>query len=119
MILFVLIAMFSTNFVACSGSTTSEQDVGWSLLKPNIDGEENDPLSLFSVGRQVTFKELSEEGIESVIKFIYHTESYKSANETYPILELEKEPAFVVFDKDGMVYKGYSYEELLKFLKAD
>ncbi|UYY98490.1 hypothetical protein OJ967_24410 [Peribacillus frigoritolerans] len=41
--------------------------------------------------------------------------SDKSLNEQYPKLELKKEPAFIVFDENGLVLKTYDYEEMIDF----
>jgi hypothetical protein len=43
--------------------------------------------------------------------------SYKSLNEQYPKLDLKKEPAFIVFDDNGLVLKTYDYEEMIDFLQ--
>ncbi|MCT4480393.1 hypothetical protein N0U24_25090 [Peribacillus frigoritolerans] len=43
--------------------------------------------------------------------------SYKTLNEQYPKLELKKEPAFIVFDENGLVLKTYDYEEMIDFLQ--
>lgn len=98
-------------------SDTDKKDKLLDVSKSELLADSEDTYSLYSVGRQVNYKELSDNGIENVNKFIYSMGSYKSANEIYPILKLEKEPAFVVLDTEGIVYKGYDYEELIEFLK--
>ncbi len=46
----------------------------------------------------------------------YHT-SLEGMNNSYKFLELEKAPAFVVFDMNGVVFKTYSEDELITFLQ--
>jgi hypothetical protein len=116
----VLSLLLLSILIGCSSLETVEEDK--LLLGPPKSGllaESEGTYSLFSIGRQVNYKELSEEGINTVNKFVYFIDSYESANEKHPILELEQEPAFVVFDTKGIVYKGYSFEELLEFLKSE
>jgi hypothetical protein len=38
-------------------------------------------------------------------------------NEQYPKLDLKKEPAFIVFDENGLVLITYDYEEMIDFLQ--
>ena len=101
------------------GCSTKEDNLLLGPPKSDLLAESEGKYSLFSIGRQVNNEELLEEGINTVNKFIYFTEPYERANEIHPILELEQEPAFVLFDTKGIVYKSYSYEKLLEFLKSE
>lgn len=51
------------------------------------------------------------------VKTIHGRSSLEKTNGQYKFLELEKSPAYVVFDTKDIVYKTYSEEELIKFLK--
>lgn len=101
------------------GCSTKEDNLLLSPPKSDLLAESEGKYSLFSIGRRVNNAELSEEGINTVNKFVYFTEPYERANEIHPILELEDEPAFVLFDTKGIVYKGYSFEKLVDFLKNE
>jgi len=67
-------------------------------------------------GKDITFDLLEESNITNVGP-ITNEASYKSLNEQYPKLELKKEPAFIVFDENGLVLKTYDYEEMIDFLQ--
>ncbi|WP_142296471.1 hypothetical protein [Lottiidibacillus patelloidae] len=53
------------------------------------------------------------------VKTIHGRTSLEHTNGEYKFLELEKSPAYVVFDTKDIVYKTYSEEELIKFLKEN
>ncbi|MBT2617730.1 MULTISPECIES: hypothetical protein [unclassified Bacillus (in: firmicutes)] len=72
--------------------------------------------SLQAVGKEITYDLLEESNITNVGP-ITNEASYKSLNEQYPKLELKKEPAFIVFDENGLVLKTYDYEEMIDFLQ--
>jgi hypothetical protein len=101
--------MLLTPLASCSSSVTP--------MNSYLLSDQDNTLSVFSVGEQVTYKQLTEEGIDIVNKFIYSSESYKEVNKTFPNLNIEKEPAYFVFNSEEQIYSCYSYEELLVFLK--
>jgi hypothetical protein len=57
-----------------------------------------------------------ENGITNV-KTIHGRSSLEKTNGEFKFLKLEKSPAYVLFDTNDIVYKTYSEEELIKFLK--
>lgn len=61
---------------------------------------------------------LTQDGIDvTKIHLIYHPISFEVAKEQMSTLELEKAPAYLVFDNKGLIIKTYKYEELTEFLK--
>ena len=63
------------------------------------------------------YRELLDKNKIYNVKKINGRTSLEDTNEQYKFLELEKSPAFVLFDTKDVVYKSYSEEELIKFLK--
>lgn len=59
---------------------------------------------------------LDEEGIKNVTS-AQIIDSLEDANHQYQFLDLEKSPAYIVFDDKEMIYKTYNIDELLEFLK--
>lgn len=53
------------------------------------------------------------------VKTIRGEDSLEQTNERYKFLELDKSPAFVVFDTKDIVFKTYSEKELIEFLKTN
>lgn len=80
--------------------------------------EDEDEYALFVVDNLESFEYdiLDQEGIENVTS-AQTTDSLESANQQYQFLNLEKSPAYVVFDDKEMIYKTYNIDELLEFLK--
>lgn len=60
---------------------------------------------------------MKENNIKNV-NTIHGRSSVDSVNAEYPFLELEKAPAFVLFNRQGIVYKTYNEKELIKYLKS-
>ena len=75
---------------------------------------------LYIVGDDdVDGSKLSKEGIdESKIHLIFHPKSLEAAQDSFSIAEIEKEPAYVVLDNEGIALKTYSYDELVEFLES-
>ncbi len=105
---FLLLSML----VACK----DEKDV-YARIHPNLLPSEGHTYSLQAVGKEITFDLLEESNITNVGP-ITKEASYKSLNEQYPKLELKKEPAFIVFDENGLVLKTYDHEEMIVFLQG-
>ncbi|SFL45313.1 hypothetical protein SAMN04487943_101628 [Gracilibacillus orientalis] len=78
---------------------------------------ENSDYSIYSVGYKINPEELTNQGINTDNYKIIYESSLEGADNTYPKLELKEEPAFVVFDKNGLVLKSYNFESLIKHLK--
>lgn len=62
---------------------------------------------------------LEEENNIFKVKTIITEFPLEEVNEQYKFLELEKSPAFVVFDNKEMLYKTYDEKELIDFLKTN
>ncbi|MRG87539.1 hypothetical protein [Salinibacillus xinjiangensis] len=58
-----------------------------------------------------------ENGIRQNVSTSKSVDSLESINEKYKFLNLEKSPAYVVFDHKEMIYKTYNLEDLIEFLK--
>lgn len=107
--LLVLLIVF---LVSCS---TKSDDFAKSFpeLVPENDGE----YLLHSIGDEITFEQL--EGEDVHIYGINNRSSFNDFVEKYPKLELEQSPAYILFDKSGLVYKTYNYDELIQYLKEN
>lgn len=84
---------------------------------PNVLPSEGHTYSLLVAGKEITFELLEDNNISNVGP-ILSTSSYESLNEEYPKLELEQQPAFIVFDENGLALQTYDYEEMITFLQA-
>lgn len=75
---------------------------------------------LYVVGDEdVDGSRLSKEGIdESKLHVIFHPKSLEVAQESFSTANLEKEPAYVVLDHEGIALKTYDYDEMIEFLKS-
>ncbi|MFE5430002.1 hypothetical protein [Peribacillus simplex] len=104
-----LIFLILSMLVAC----TNEKD-DFARIHPNHLPSEGHRYSLQAVGKEITVDLLEDNNITNVGP-ITNTSSYESLNEQYPKLELKKEPAFIVFDENGLVLKTYDYEEMIDF----
>lgn len=82
--------------------------------------EEEGIYGLYIVGDDdVDGFKLAKEGIdETKIHLIYHPKSLEVAQEGLSTAEIEKAPAYVVLDDDGIVLKTYEYDEMIVFLKS-
>ncbi|MFC4323323.1 hypothetical protein [Litchfieldia salsa] len=63
-------------------------------------------------------KWLGENGISNV-ETIHGRTSLEKINEEYKFLELEKSPAYAVFDTKDVVFKSYSEKALIEFLREN
>ena len=104
---FLLLSML----VAC----TDEKD-DYARIHPNLLPSEGHTYSLQAVGKDITFDLLEESNITNV-----------GPNYKWSILQvvewaisktwIKEEPAFIVFDENGLVLKTYDYEEMIDFLQ--
>ncbi|MFE4814673.1 hypothetical protein ACFQ9Y_26810 [Peribacillus simplex] len=106
-----LIFLILSMLVAC----TNEKD-DFARIHPNLLPSGDHRYSLHAVGKEITVDLLEDNNINNVGP-VTNTSSYESMNEQYPKLELKKEPAFIVFDENGLVLKTYDYEEMIDFLQ--
>ncbi|MGP1909936.1 hypothetical protein ACTSEZ_17325 [Metabacillus sp. JX24] len=106
-----LMLLILSMLLAC----TNEKD-DFARIHPNLLPSEGHKYSLQAVGKEITFDLLQQNNITNVGP-ITNTSSFKSLNEQYPKLELKKEPAFIVFDENGLVLKTYDYEEMIDYLQ--
>ncbi|QHE51593.1 hypothetical protein [Pontibacillus sp. HMF3514] len=96
---------------ACTGNKDDFVHIYSGLLP-----DEDDKYSLQVAGKEINIAMLHQNDISNVNPII-NTESHEELNNLYPKLKLKQTPAFVVFDKNGVVLKTYDYDELIDFLK--
>lgn len=90
------------------GNESQRNDFGPSLLS-----DEEGKYAVYAVGKEITIDSLEMNGVDNEnIAFVRNDESLFSP----PILEMKKEPAFAVFDTQGVVYKTYNVDELINYL---
>lgn len=110
----VKISLFNENGEVSRTLGTFNFDAVYPLIAENV-GE----FALFVVDHTENFDYediQDEEGIKNVTS-AQIIDSLEFANQQYQFLDLEKSPAYVVFDETEMIYKTYELDELLEFLK--
>ncbi|SFC66997.1 hypothetical protein SAMN05443252_105178 [Bacillus sp. OV322] len=65
------------------------------------------------------YRELLDKNKIYNVKKINGRTALEGTNEEYKFLELEKAPAFVIFDTNEVIFTTYSEEELIEFLKEN
>lgn len=111
-ILYCLTILLIIFLVSCS-TTTDDFSKNFPELVPQNDDE----YLLYSIEDEITFEQLENENIH--IYGINNRSSFDDFNEMYPELDLEQSPAYILFDKDGLNYKTYNYDELIQYLKEN
>ncbi|WP_421377937.1 hypothetical protein ACOJQI_11725 [Bacillus salacetis] len=106
-----LMLLILSMLLAC----TNEKD-NFARVHPNLLPSEGHQYSLHAVGKEISIDLLQENNITNVGP-ITNTSTVESLNEQYPKLELKKEPAFIVFDENGLVLITYNYEEMIEYLQ--
>jgi hypothetical protein len=79
-------------------------------------------IALLLIGDEIDMEllrnELNEKGVYPKISQTYGEDGDLDVlNKRYPLLEIEKKPAYFVFDSKGIIYKSYKYDDFVKFLK--
>lgn len=101
----------------CSDSTDSEQAQLRTLLSTDAD-----QYSLLVVGgnekTEQNWMEWQDKNEINNAMSIRWERSLEQINQEYEFLDLNKSPAFVVFDNKGIVLKTYSETELIEFLRS-
>ncbi|GAA0593792.1 hypothetical protein GCM10009001_07470 [Virgibacillus siamensis] len=111
-IFFSLLILLLMAMVSCSESEKDQYAKNYPELLPDQEKE----YQLLSISDEITLKELEKKDIYIGVRNI---PSLETVNEEYPQLKLEKAPAYVLFDINGLVYKTYDYDKLIKFLKEN
>ncbi|WP_226671086.1 hypothetical protein [Metabacillus litoralis] len=113
----VVIWFFITTFlVGCSSINGTEPIPVHPLF--STDHNKYSLLVVSETNMSDYHKWLEENEIYNVEK-IHGRSSLEETNDAFKFLELEKSPAYVVFDTKDIEYKTYSKEELIKFLKEN
>ncbi|MCA0985696.1 hypothetical protein [Guptibacillus algicola] len=85
--------------------------------------EDANKYSLLVIGEKGLAEEDGFEWMEkneiTNVKSIQRESSLKYINEQYEILDLDKSPAFVVFNTKSIVLKTYNEDELIQFLRSN
>ncbi|MCM3575747.1 MULTISPECIES: hypothetical protein [Mesobacillus] len=111
----MLIVLSMTIIAFLTGCSEEEQQ-----LKGLVSDKEG-IYGLYVVGDEgVDGTRLANEGVdESKVHMIYHPKSLEAAQDSFSTAGIEKEPAYVVLDNNGIALKTYDYDELVEFLKAN
>jgi hypothetical protein len=113
----ILVSILGLSLIGCNISEESEQ----TPFHPLFSEDEN-YYSLLVVneaaGRYDLGQEWQEKNDINNVKTIHGRSSLDDTNNSYKFLELERSPAFVLFDTDDIVFKTYNEKELIKFLKT-
>lgn len=88
-------------------------------LKQFFSGEEG-KYSLFVVSdEEFNDIELMKEGITDKLTMVYYAPTMEVVEEEFEFLKIKGSPAYVVFDHEKILYKAYSYEDLVSYLKKN
>ncbi|WP_090745678.1 hypothetical protein [Mesobacillus persicus] len=89
-------------------------------IHPLFSADKNKYSLLMVRETEITdYNKWEEENEITNVKTIHGRTSLEDTNGEYKFLELEISPAYVVFDTKEVVYKTYSEEELINFLKEN
>ncbi|WLD94607.1 hypothetical protein [Alkalihalobacillus sp. AL-G] len=82
---------------------------------------DNGEVALFSVGTYLDMSQLNskleEAGVHPEFSHVIGEQGeLKFLQEKHPQLEIERMPAYFVFDSKGLIYKTYSYDQFVKYL---
>ncbi|SET71876.1 hypothetical protein SAMN05216389_12270 [Oceanobacillus limi] len=83
---------------------------------PELLPGDHSNFSILTIGEEVTRDMLYDHDINDVSPIIYYS-SMEHVENSLPQLELEKSPAFVVFDENGFVAKANHFEGLVEILQ--
>lgn len=121
LILLVLIVVISFLYFVFLKLISSSGEINEPKISPYH--ADKDEISLLSVGDEIDMQslqeQLKEEGVYPKISQVigYNDEdSLDVLKRQQPLLEIEKEPAYFVFDNKGIIYKTYKYDDLVQFL---
>ncbi|MED4717377.1 hypothetical protein [Bacillus badius] len=108
--------IISAFLAGCSNITETES----TPVHPLFSTDENKySLLMVRETEMADYNNWLEENQITNVKKIHGRTSLKETNGEYKFLELEKSPAYVVFDTKSVVYKAYTEEDLIKFLKEN
>lgn len=89
-------------------------------IHPLFSADKNQYSLLMVRETEITdYNKWEEENEITNVRTIHGRTSLEDTNGEYKFLELERSPAYVVFDTKDVVYKTYSEEELIEFLKEN
>lgn len=111
-IFYGLMLLLIALLVSCS---TKSDDFAKSF--PELIPKNDDEYLLYSIEDEITFEQLESEDIH--IYGINNRSSFDDFNDMYSKLDLEQSPAYILFDKNGLNYKTYNYDELIQYLKEN
>ncbi|WP_299833703.1 hypothetical protein [uncultured Metabacillus sp.] len=115
----ILLWVLGTFLIGCSNSDLNEPRAV--PLHP-LFSDEDHKYSLLVVDETDSY-DIRDEWMEKNeirnVKTINKRVSLEETTNQYKFLELEKSPAFVVFDTKGIVFQTYSEKELIDFLKTN
>lgn len=102
--------------IGCSSIADTEPEP----IHPLFSADKNKYSLLIVEETEITdHNKWKEENKITNVKTIHGRNSLEDTNGEYKFLDLEKSPAYVVFDTKDVVFKTYSKEELIKFLKEN
>jgi hypothetical protein len=110
----MLIVLSMTIIAFLTGCSEEEQQ-----LKGLVSDQEG-IYGLYVVGdEEVDGTRLANEGVDdSKVHMIYHPKSLEVAQESFSAAGIEKAPAYVVLNHEGIALKTYDYNEMIEYLKA-
>lgn len=101
----------------CSISKETEQTPSHTLF--SSDENYYSLLVVSETGRYDLGQEWKEKNEINNVNTIHGRSSLDDTNKSYKFLELEKSPAFVLFNTNEIVFKTYNEKDLIKFLKTN
>ncbi|WP_181347715.1 hypothetical protein [Thalassobacillus sp. CUG 92003] len=99
---------------ALLASCSSEKD-DFAKMYPDLMPPEDDVYSVYTVGDSISIEAAQEHNMDDVT--LKNRSSLEGSNDQYPQLSLEKSPAYVIFDENGLVLKTYDFKEVATFFE--
>ncbi|WP_181350030.1 hypothetical protein [Thalassobacillus sp. CUG 92003] len=108
-LLFIWLLIILFIVAACNGKDD------FARHHPELLPDDSNGYAIYVVEDRITPEMLEQEDIR--ITSIRNVELEEAKK--YEQLNIEKTPAYVLFDQDGLVLKTYDYDELINHLKDD
>jgi hypothetical protein len=85
---------------------------------PNLLSETDQSYSLLVIGEQSDDQPIEKnKKVTEKVNDILSLPELEMSQQAYPELNIETEPAFILFDQTGVVYQGETLRELTTFLE--
>ncbi|WP_430786708.1 hypothetical protein VBD025_14515 [Virgibacillus flavescens] len=120
----ILFAVFTAVFLEDKAKSDQSEieavdtSVNQELVHPLFSDNADYYSLLVAEAENIDQREWMKENNINNVNTIHGRSSVHSVNAEYPFLDLEKAPAFVLFNRQGIVYKTYKEKDVIQYLKS-